>query len=1031
MSQQPIFKKGETVQHRSRRDLGRVEQDATLVGGEFWYSVRFSEQRVEKLVEEDLEPLAGTTETLESIISRGNWGRLQTFRTALAIERINNANQSTVYAFKAQRILFQPFQYKPLLKILESPDRRLLIADEVGLGKTVEAALILSELEARQPIDRVLIVCPSRLRDKWKGEMSRKFGKDFNIANRSDLEGYLETIRRFPNKTRLRSVVSMQTLRSEDLRERFFAEVGFIDLVIVDEAHHARNPSTQTSAMLRDLCAVAGSVLLLTATPLHLGNEDLFTLLQALRPAEFRDYKVFDQRLTRYKSIHEAALLVRSQSGQDLVDAQQILRDLFEKTVREDERDPLAVQVIKDIDESPPQERRGWVELERRIQDLHPLSSILTRTRKRDVQEVAPIRFARVFRCQWTQEEDEAYGKLVLGSKKLGWIDRRLSIGQIQRARQAASCLPAALLLAGSSSRQSAEEEELSDILPSELDDKPTSPDPNFRLALTGLRGRDSKFEKLLELLRLVQQEEPGAKVLIFTFFVGTSRYLQEHLTDNHFRALRIAGDVPSDPKRPERDERGKQMSQFRDDPTIKVLVSTEVGSEGLDFQFCHYVVNYDLPWNPMVVEQRIGRIDRFGQKSPKVHILNLVVEGTVEDSILYRLYDRIGIFRESIGQLEAILGEEITELQREYVSGVLTPEEAEQRVERAAHAIEEKRARILELETKAENLFGHEEYLKDQLRLVGRLGRYITEKAMLAVIENHLETDHPTVRIWEKPEGVYHLRLSDKLQKEIQNASSSEDSWIHRSSDGHFSFCFDGELAYNHAEAELINVSHPFLRAAVSAVGKRVENVHAKAGKGLLILAPTEDHELKAGTYFLLVFSHSVDGIRSRRLLETVAWSVQEMEILSTELGERMLHLVQERGTEWDPAHPSFGISSDIWNKLESEAITRNSTLRNAERRENEALYVRRKSVLDAEFEHDLTIKRTRLDTAEQRGRKQVIPALKGQIVKAEHQFQSRVEELDRLRKVHCSLSAPIAACLVEIIRSNTGASRGGVNEP
>jgi SNF2 family DNA or RNA helicase len=340
MAQDPLFKSGETVLLRSTKEVGRVERDASLDGGEYWYRVRFT-KRVENVVEEDLEPLVDPAETLESLTARGSWGRIQAFRSALAIERISNANQSTVYAFRAQRVLFEAFQYKPLLKILESPDRRLLIADEVGLGKTVEAGLILTELEARRTLDRVLVVCPSRLREKWRDEMSRKFGKDFDIATRSDLEEYLDKIRRNPSRTRLRFVVSMQTLRNEELRERFLSEVGSLDMVIVDEAHHARNPSTQTAEMLRDLCEVGEAVLLLTATPLHLGNRDLFTLLQALRPSEFRDYVVFDERLRRYSAVHEAALLVRSQAEDNLARAQQILRRLFEVGVLAAARVPL------------------------------------------------------------------------------------------------------------------------------------------------------------------------------------------------------------------------------------------------------------------------------------------------------------------------------------------------------------------------------------------------------------------------------------------------------------------------------------------------------------------------------------------------------------------------------------------------------------------------------------------------------------------------------------------------------------------
>ena len=596
-----------------------------------------------------------------------------------------------------------------------------------------------------------------------------------------------------------------------------------------------------------------------------------------------------------------------------------------------------------------------------------------------------------------------------------------MSIGQIQRARQAASCLPAALAAAYQTARLDDEAVELTDILPADLPALKFPKDSDSTHLPSQLRGPDSKLEKLIELLKLVQKEDPEAKVLIFTFFVGTSRYLQGCLSARGFATLRIAGDVPSDPKKPDKDVRGNVIRQFREDRGIRVLVSTEVGSEGLDFQFCHYLVNYDLPWNPMVVEQRIGRIDRFGQKSKTVHILNIVVEGTVEDRILRRLYERIGIFEESIGQLEAILGEEISELQRDYVSGKLTPQEAEQRVEQAVVAIEARRASLDELERNAGNLFGHEEYLKEQLRRVGRLGRYISEKSMLALIESYLQSKHPSVRLWKEAEGVFRLRLSEDLRREIQAASSRDDLWVERSHKSVFSFCFDGEHAYNNPEVDLINVSHPFLKAAVSAVRKQFEDAFAKAAKGFLVLSPEEEEGLEDGTYFILVFSHAVEGIRELRLLETIVWSEKERRILPSELGERLLHLIQERGTEYDASEPVAFLSRETWARMESEARARNRTLFEAEKRENEALYVRRKNLLKAEFEQDQKVKMSRLQTAQARGRSRVIPALEGQMQKAEMIFRSRIAELERTREVRCTLSDPIAACLVRVVHSTT----------
>lgn len=190
-------------------------------------------------------------------------------------------------------------------------------------------------------------------------------------------------------------------------------------------------------------------------------------------------------------------------------------------------------------------------------------------------------------------------------------------------------------------------------------------------------------------------------EVLIFTFFVGTAEYLAEELQRRGHRSLWIAGKVKSAPNDPAADERGRRLFAFREDPSVHVMVSTEVGSEGLDFQFCRHVVNYDLPWNPMVVEQRIGRIDRFGQRSNVIYVHNLVVEGTVEEKILSRLYNRIGLFERSIGDLEAILGDTVRGLQRDYLNGRLTPDQADRLVDQAAIAIATRRIDSEELEVK------------------------------------------------------------------------------------------------------------------------------------------------------------------------------------------------------------------------------------------------------------------------------------------------------------------------------------------
>ena len=1022
ISNSPGFHHGETVVHRSTREMGRIEGEPTRSAGEFWYRVRFV-RRVERIAEDDLDPLDDADESLRDLAVHGRWGRIQALRCALAVERITHENRSTVYAFKSQRILFEPYQYKPLLKILDSADRRLLIADEVGLGKTIESGLILTELEARKPLERVLIVCPSRLRDKWREELNRKFEQEFDIFDKKSFEVYLERLQQNPRRGRMRAIISVQSLRSVELRDMLRAELGHLDLVIFDEAHHARNPGTQTSDLLRDLCEVGDCVVLLTATPIHLTSRDLFTLLQALRPVEFRDAEMFDRDLKRHSSVHEACRLIRAQRADLLPQVISLLDLVFVQGIPAGRRDPLAVQVIQDLGGSIPTNRRGWVELERRIQDLHLLSTVITRTRKRDVQENAPFREATVLRCQWTREEDDLYQRLVEGAKSHGWFAQELGFGQIQRARQAASCLPAAAESHGMAIGTTDDDVlDLCDISPGDVPVRAAFREGSRPAERLRLSGPDSKYDTFREILRQAWSLEPDAKILVFTFFVGTSKYLTQRLKQEGIGAVRIAGDVPSNPHRPDRDDRGMRMREFRDDPDIRVMVSTEVGSEGLDFQFCHHLVNYDLPWNPMVVEQRIGRIDRYGQESEKIYIHNLIVEGTVEDRILHSLFQRIGIFRESIGDLEAILGETISELQRDYISGKLTPDEAERRVEQAARAIEERRLHLETLERNAGELFGHEDYIRDEMNRVGRLGRFITEESMIAVLKGFLESHHPSVRMWNEGEGIWGLRLTEALRQQIQAVGrKSGQIWIDRSQNNQLFFTMRGDVAFHRPEVELVNVVHPLLRAGVESLHEQLEAPISRLGQTTLRLSVNDDVELGDGVVFLAVFREIVEGIRGRRLLETLAWSSDRQELLAGELGERLLYLVLEQGTEWDSVDPPPPMPDAVWERIESEMLDRSRALREQEQRENDAMYLRRQRALRAEHEHDHSVKEQRLRTAELRGHQRIVPAMRGQIQKAEAEFQSKLEELEKSKHVSVRLSSePVALCVVNIHRES-----------
>ena len=182
-----------------------------------------------------------------------------------------------------------PYQFRPVIKMLRTGSRRLLIADEVGMGKTIEAGLVWSEFEARGQADRVLVVCPSGLVDKWRTEMQDRFGFETEVLGRDGLDNLLDRFEtdRFPR--RYHAVCSLQRLRVWEHLERLADLSPQFDLVVVDEAHALRNTATRSFALGSLLSEWSDMLLLLSATPLNLGTDDLFNLLQLLEPGEFFD----------------------------------------------------------------------------------------------------------------------------------------------------------------------------------------------------------------------------------------------------------------------------------------------------------------------------------------------------------------------------------------------------------------------------------------------------------------------------------------------------------------------------------------------------------------------------------------------------------------------------------------------------------------------------------------------------------------------------------------------------------------------
>ena len=222
MSPDFLFPHGTKVRVRAERTLvGITQGEPRNISGEYWYVVFFGPGNESRRPESNLELYEGESDP-DSLLLSGSWGEKETLSKIVSYTKLSTPLRNSVYAFHSSRTRFYPFQFKPLMKFLDSPKQRLLISDEVGLGKTIEAGLIIVEQRARQALQRILIVCPASLCGKWHEEMLRRFDEEFVILDTRGFRNFLRELERKAESTRLRGICSLQTLRSrgmlEDLR---------------------------------------------------------------------------------------------------------------------------------------------------------------------------------------------------------------------------------------------------------------------------------------------------------------------------------------------------------------------------------------------------------------------------------------------------------------------------------------------------------------------------------------------------------------------------------------------------------------------------------------------------------------------------------------------------------------------------------------------------------------------------------------------------------------------------------------------
>jgi ATP-dependent helicase HepA len=559
------------------------------------YVLRYEDGTEDELPESEVQAPVPDTDLLTSL-REGRVADARAFllrRQALTLdeERRNDA----LGALLASRVMVKPHQVGVVQRVLSARRPRFVLADEVGLGKTIEAGMIFSALRLSGLAPRVLVVAPSHLMVQWLAELFHKFQQLFTLVDGERLaksrreEPAVSPWERFP-----RVVTSLELLsRSpEEVRE---AAAASWDLIIVDEAHHLRGE--RAFAAIEALAGQTWGLLLLTATPMQLDPDEYRALLTLLDPVTAPDAKAFRARIDRQEALSRTVRALLEGDGAETAAAITALRKRFP--------DDRALAAL-----------RGREELLDHLAETYSLSDALIRNRR---ARVGGFSARRLHRHVVEPPEAELVARdAVLGAVRSGAVRGAALAGLLRRLDSS----PAAFAQAAAG------------VLPS----PPVLPP------------RDAKYQALRALLEDIWEAEPEAKVLLFTEALATLESLRSLLSADGIEALGYHGDLPLV-------ERDRQVARFRDPDGPRLLLCTEVGGEGRNFQFAHHLVNYELPWSPATMEQRIGRLDRIGQTQPvDIHVFD--VRGTLASDVLSLLADAVGVFGETVGGLDAVLEE-------------------------------------------------------------------------------------------------------------------------------------------------------------------------------------------------------------------------------------------------------------------------------------------------------------------------------------------------------------------------------------
>ena len=554
-------------------------------------------------------------------------------RYVTLLSKIKNETAGGFLSSLASGIIPLPHQLHVLNRAMETNNIRYILADEVGLGKTIEAGMIIRELKSRGLVSRILVVCPTGLVTQWASEMQEKFHEKFQVILPSDYD----TIRRLTDNDDVYSqfdqVISpMDSIKpiekhagwSEEKVEKYNEERIYSiinsgwDLIIIDEAHRVAGSSGEVARYkLGNLLAQASPyLLLLSATPHNGKTEPFLRLIRLLDADAFPNAKSIVREQV-------APFLIRTEKREAIDNNGNLLfknRITHLVTISWDERNNLQRELYEMVSSYVAKTYNKALRNRKKNMCLIFLLIIMQRM---VTSSTAAIRQSLERRLNVLLEQRTCVGNL----KEEDLDELNIEDG-VEDALEAISL------------DMELEIEELKQII---------------SLAKQAqFQNQDAKVEPLLNEIDAILSEDRTQKVIIFTEFVATQTYLQELLVNRGHTVTILNGGMSID-------ERNAAMQEFK--TSTSIFISTDAGGEGLNLQFANIIINYDLPWNPMKIEQRCGRVDRIGQQRD-VHIYNFIVGETVENRVREVLEEKLSVILKEMGvdKYSDVLDSEVAE---------------------------------------------------------------------------------------------------------------------------------------------------------------------------------------------------------------------------------------------------------------------------------------------------------------------------------------------------------------------------------